>query len=300
MPNFLVIGAAKCGTDSLCNYLGQHPDIFISPKREPNFFVAEGKDVIPYHGPGDTRALQDMWTSRLEDYRSLFSGVTRETAVGEGTAWYIYFEEAPIRIRHHIPDAKLIAILRNPVDRAYSAYTMLLRDGRETIRDFADALDAEDDRIRAGWEPIWYYVSMGYYARQIKNFYNYFDRDQMRFITYDHFNLHPHAVLRELFEFLGVDRDFKSDTSKRTNVSLVPRNHQLHAAVVGDYSIKSAVKKVVPQSLRGPLKERILRRNLTQPTPLNPEIRARLMRAFREDIRETQELLRWDLSHWLA
>src|SRR6266853_3737037 len=112
MPNFLVIGAAKCGTDSLCNYLGQHPDVFISPNREPNFFVAEGHDVIPYHGPGDVVALKDMWTSNLADYQSLFSDVTTETAVGESTTWYIYDEDAPIGIRHHIPEAKLIAVLR--------------------------------------------------------------------------------------------------------------------------------------------------------------------------------------------
>ena len=172
MPNFLVMGAAKCGTDSLCNYLGQHPEIYMCSNREPNFFVVEGQSDIPYCGPGDRAVLEsfDMWVSTLDRYQSLFSEVTTEKAIGEGTTWYIYVDEAPARIQRHIPHAKLIAILRNPVDRAYSAYTMLLRDGRETIGDFAHALAAEEDRTRRNWEPIWHYVKMGFYTSQLKRY----------------------------------------------------------------------------------------------------------------------------------
>src|SRR5260370_35932481 len=142
MPNFLILGAAKSGTDALCNYLGQHPQVFMCPNKEPNFFVAEGQTDIPYRGPGDHEVLErwDMWVSTLERYQALFADVADERAVGDGTTWYLYHERAPERIHHHVPDAKLIAILRNPVDRAYSAYTMLLRDRRETVGDFARAL----------------------------------------------------------------------------------------------------------------------------------------------------------------
>ena len=164
MPNFLVIGAAKCGTDSLCNYLNQHPEVYVSQDREPNFFVAEGRPEIPYRGPGDREALEslNMWVHTLEQYQKLFAGVSTEKAIGEGTAWYIYLEDAPLRIKKHVPDVKLLAVLRNPIDRAYSAYTMLVRDGRETIEDFDKALDAESVRVLQGWEPIWYYTDIGY------------------------------------------------------------------------------------------------------------------------------------------
>ena len=300
MPNFLVIGAAKCGTDSLCNYLGQHPDIFMSPNREPNFFVAEGQDTIPYRGPGDVVALKDMWTANLADYQSLFSGVTTETAIGEGTAWYIYYEDAPIRIRHHIPQAKLIAVLRNPVDRAYSAYTMMLRDGREPLDDFAAALDAEDERVARSWEPIWYYKRMGFYCNQIKRYYETFDRDQVRVVIYDEFNSDPLPVLKDLFHFLAVDDGFVSDTSRRTNVSLVPRHRRLHHAVAGEYPLKTALKKLVPQRMRQAMKEPLVNRNLTRPTPMGDEVRARLIEIFRDDIGATQDLIGRDLSHWLV
>src|SRR5262245_5376239 len=138
LPNFLVIGAAKCGTDALCRFLGQHPQIFMCPNREPNFFVAEGQAEVPYCGPGDRDAFEsnDMWVARLDRYEALFADATAETAIGEGTAWYLYFESAAKRIRQLVGDARLVAVLRNPIDRAYSAYTMLLGDGREAFFDF--------------------------------------------------------------------------------------------------------------------------------------------------------------------
>ncbi|HEY1419866.1 MAG TPA: sulfotransferase, partial [Candidatus Dormibacteraeota bacterium] len=129
LPNFLIIGAAKSGTDSLYGMLGQHPQIYISPSKEPMFFVAEGLPEVPYRGPSDREVLLrwDSWVNTLEHYESLFGGATVEKAIGEASTWYLYDEGAPHRIKHHVPDAKLIAVLRNPVERAYSAFTMMLR-----------------------------------------------------------------------------------------------------------------------------------------------------------------------------
>src|SRR5215469_6487610 len=225
LPNFLVIGAAKCGTDSLCNYLGQHPQVYISQNKEPNFFVAEGQRTIPYQGPGDQKVLTDwdMWVSTLDRYEALFADVTTEKAIGEGTTWYLYDERAVQKIHDYVPSARLIAVVRNPVDRAYSAYTMLLRDGREPLRDFAQALDAEDERVRKNWEPMWHYRRMGFYAAQLTRYYTMFDQAQIHVVVYDDFNARPGDVARDLFRFLEVDEDFEPDTSTRYNVSLVPR-----------------------------------------------------------------------------
>lgn len=301
MPNFLVIGAAKCGTDSLCNYLAQHPDVFVSADREPNFFVAEGQPEVPYCGPGDRAALGglNMWVSTLEQYQALFSGVTTEKAIGEGTAWYIYYEEAPRRIQRHIPDAKLIAVLRNPVDRAYSAYTMLLRDGRETIGDFARALAAEEDRIQHNWEPIWYYVTMGFYTAQLKRYYATFAPSQIRVILYDDYNARPLEVVKDLYQFLGVDDQFTPDTSKRYNVSMVPKNLAMHTLVAGEHPVKTALKAVLPSGLRQAMKQRVVERNLTRPVPMAPEVRRQLVETFRADILDLEQLIGRDLSHWL-
>jgi hypothetical protein len=240
-----------------------------------------------------------MWTSELAAYQSLFRGVTTEKAVGEGTTWYLYSEDAPQRIRHYIPDAKLIAVLRNPADRAYSAYTMMLRDARERLVDFAAALDAEQERIRREWEPIWHYVRMGFYSEQLERYYARFDRDRFRVVMYDEFASNPQRVLKELFQFLNVDDCFAPDTSKRINVSLVPRNHRLHHIVAGQYQLKTVVKKFVPQNTRQAVKRPLVDRNMMQPAPMSDNVRGRLVEVFRDDILKTQDLVGRDLSHWL-
>lgn len=300
MPNFLVIGAAKCGTDSLCNYLGQHPDIFMCPNREPNFFAAEGQPDIPYCGPGDRVALGDMWVSTLDAYQSLFSGVTTEKAIGEGTAWYIYYQDVPVRIQRHVPDVKLIAVLRNPIDRAYSAYTMLLHHGRETIADFARALAAEEDRTRHNWEPIWHYVKMGFYTNQLNRYYEVFDTAQIRVIIYDDFNTNPLEITSGLYDFLNVDNTFKPDTATRHNVSKVPKNMAIHTMVAGQHPAKAALKAVLPYGLRRAVKNHVVERNLARPPSMQPGVRRQLTEIFRADILELQNMTGRDLSHWLA
>lgn len=300
MPNFLVIGAAKSGTDSLCDYLGQHPDVFMCPTREPNFFVADGQPVIPYRGPGDQVALADMWVSTLDHYRSLFSGATGERAIGEGTAWYIYHEDVPQRIQRYIPGVKLIAVLRNPIDRAYSAHTMLLQHGRETIADFGRALDAEEDRTRHNWEPIWHYIKMGFYTDQLKRYYEVFDPGQIRVIVYDDFDANSLGVIRDLYEFLDVDKTFIPDTSTRHNVSMVPKSLTMHSIVAGQHPAKAALKAVLPYRLRRAVKNSVVERNLTRPAVMQPQVRQQLREVFRADILELQNLVGRDLSHWLS
>ncbi len=301
LPNFLVIGTAKSGTDALCKYLGQHPDIYMCPNREPNFFVAEGQSEIPYHGPGDRAAFEAMdgWVSTLAQYEGLFAGVAGEKAIGEGTAWYIYFQDAAARIKRYIGDAKLIVVFRNPVDRAYSAYTMLLRDGRETIFDFSQALAAESERRQQNWDPLYHYVDMGFYARQLRHYQSVFGADQLRPVVYDDFVARPVNVLQGIFQFLGVDDRFVPDTSKRHNLSMVPRNRAAHQVVMGRHPLKRALKSVLPLGVRQRLKGTFLEHNLTRPAPMAPEVRARLVEVFRADILELQGMIDHDLSAWL-
>lgn len=301
MPNFLVIGAAKCGTDALCSYLDQHYDVYMCPNKEPNFFVAEGRGRIPYDGPGDRETLErfDMWVTSLEGYQALFAGATTEKAVGEGTTWYLYDEDAPRRIHRHLPDAKLIAVLRNPVDRAYSAFTMLLRDGRETSSDFARALAAEDRRVRAGWDPIWHYRRMGFYHAQLSRYFEAFDAAQIRVVLYDDFNARPGEVLRELFGFLQVDDDFVPDTTERHNVSLVPRHQGSYRLVAGRSRLRAVGRTLLPAGVRERVRRRVMAGGFTRPAPIDPVVRRQVVDIFRADVLRLQELLGRDLSHWL-
>lgn len=301
LPNFLIIGAAKSGTDSLYEMLGRHPQIFISPNKEPMFFVAEGRAEVPYRGPGDREVLVrwDSWVSSIEHYESLFAGVKSERAVGEASTWYLYDEGAPRRIKTHVPGAKMIAILRNPVDRAYSAFTMLLRDGRETTANFMKALAAEDKRIRAGWEPIWHYRKMGLYHSQLRRYLDIFPRSQLRVVLHEDFVLKPRETVREVFRFLDVDDGFEAEASARLNVSLVPAHTTYHRLVTGQSTLKVAGRAVLPVGVRRRIREHLPVSAMLKPSPMPAEARAFLIDAFRDDVLALEHLLDRDLGRWL-
>src|SRR3954452_17434204 len=120
MPNFLIVGAAKSGTTSLYYYLKQHPQVFVSPVKEPKFFAYEGEKVV-YRGPGDAENNRRL-VNNLADYRALFGGANGAKAIGEASPVYLYSPKACERIRHYLPDAKLFVILRDPAERAYPSF----------------------------------------------------------------------------------------------------------------------------------------------------------------------------------
>src|SRR5262249_39324802 len=132
LPNFFVIGAPKAGTTSLYEYVAQHPDVYMSPVKEPAYFK-------PRHPPGGEDAEPE---DRLAAYVALFDGVAGEHVVGEATPSYLQSASAAARIRDAVPDARLVAVLRNPVDRAYSGYSMRVQQGTED-RTFVEAMDVE-------------------------------------------------------------------------------------------------------------------------------------------------------------
>ena len=145
LPNFLVIGAAKSGTTSFFTYLGQHPDIFISPVKDPNFFAFSGESPLDYHISDIPWVLGSV--RKIENYKALFSRATFHSAIGEASGTYLFHPRAAERIYRFIPDAKLIAILRNPVDRAYSAWLMHQRRGKEK-RPFQEILAMNEQPAR--------------------------------------------------------------------------------------------------------------------------------------------------------
>jgi len=301
MPNFVIIGTAKAGTDALCGYLGQHPQLYVTPTKEPNFFIAEGQAEIPFRGPGDRDVLRrlDMWVSTRERYESLFANANGATAIGEASTWYLYDERAPGQIRHHIPDAKLIAVLRHPAERAYSAFTMLQRDGRETTADFMQALAAEERRIRAGWEPMWHYRRMGFYQAQLARYLSVFRRDQIRIVLHEDLSERPAETVRGLFKFLEVDDRFEPDVTGRLNVSLVPVNGTYHRLVVGASALKTVARTLLPARVRERVRGRLPASTLVKPKPMPEEARAMLVDGFRDDVLGLQVTLDRDLSGWL-
>jgi hypothetical protein len=304
LPSFLVIGAQKAGTTALYHYLDQHPEVYMSPEKEPHFFAFEGRE-LDYRGPRDVEVLRHMVVTDLEEYRRLFAGAGEARAVGEASAMYLYLPGTAGRIKHHVPEVRLVAVLRDPAERAYSAFTHMIRDGREPLADFAAALEAEDRRVEENWGPIWHYRRMGYYHEQLSRYYELFEEDQIRVYLYEDLRERPEAVLADIFHFLEVDDAFVADTSERYNVSGTHRSRTmrgLHDFLLRPHPLKKALKPLFPEKTRrrlvGGALNRIRARNLEKP-PLPPEVRRELVEGYREDVEKLQGLIGRDLSGWL-
>ncbi|MHC5035158.1 MAG: sulfotransferase family protein [Planctomycetota bacterium] len=300
LPNFLIIGAAKSGTTSLHHYLRQHPEIFMCPKKDTFFFDFDGQEPN-YGGPGDTAWYRGRAVVRLEAYQALFAEAASEKAVGEACAQYLYDPRAAERIHRHIPDAKLIAVLRDPVERAYSSFLQQVRDGYETTDDFAEALALEKERLRHNWRPIWHYGKRGFYFEQIERYLRLFDPSQLRLYLYEDLQESPTGMLQDIFAFLGVDSRFEPDVSVRHNRAGVPTSRLLYKLIMTPNLLKSLVKPLLPGKLRSKVKAAVTESEVHLRRPgLPAELRRQLAAGYREDVLKLQELIRRDLSPWLS
>jgi hypothetical protein len=296
LPNFLLIGAAKSGTTALYSYLGQHPEIFTCPVKEPKFFAHEG-GAPDWRGPGDDRYGRTTVTD-IATYLALFHGASGERAVGEASTQYLYLPRARERIKYYVPRAKLIAILRDPAEVAYAAFLHKRREGLEPFKEFARALESEGARIRENWSPIWHYKQRGYYYEHLAGYYRDFSPEQIRVYIYDDFKAEPLGVIRDIFRFLGVEDSFVPDMSSKPNRSGVPRSRAVHDFLTGPNPASAALKSLLPEGAYRRGAETVHRWNLARP-PLPPGVRRRLVEEYREDVEKLQALLRRDLTTWL-
>lgn len=274
LPNFLVIGAAKSGTTSLYHYLRQHPDIFMSRIKEPNYYTDEDN-------------LLDIPAIRLRSaYEALFAGAKGQRAIGEATVRYLNAVTGIDRIHADLPGVRLIVSLRQPADRAYSSYLSRFVIGRQT--------QSPEEALQPGSYP---FETSRYYPR-LRRYFDRFPRQQIKVILFDDLAATPQNVLRELFRFLDVDPGFIADTSIRHNTGVAPRSRFLNRLFDSGQRL---FRPLVPQRMlsRG-LAVRLRRPLLRKPEPMSPLLRRRLTDLYRDDILATGELIGRDLSHWLA
>lgn len=297
LPTFVVIGAAKSGTTSLHRYLKQHPEVFVARRREPSFFAHEG-ERLDFRGPGD-----DEWNfvTDLLTYQDLFTEAEGYRAVGEISPRYLFFERAPARIKHHIPEAHLVAILRHPVDRAYSHFLMN-RDRRcEPEADFSRAIERGPERAALGWGWDWQYAGAGRYYEQLRRYYDLFPSEQIQVFLYDDFRHEPDAFYRDLFTFLGVDPSFRPDMSVQDRTAAITRSPALKSFLRRPSGVKALMKRVLPPSLAEGLKARVASWNAARPDPLPPIVRQDLFdRHFADDCARLEGLIGRDLSLWTS
>jgi hypothetical protein len=292
LPNFLIIGAPRSGTTTLYVSLKQHPQIYLSPIKEPMFFILEGKRA-EYKGHKDPQGVHDQI-----QYRSLFTEAGVAKAVGEASPCYLSDPIAPRKIKQYIPNAKMIAILRNPVDRAYSHFLFHRMQGVEPIADFEEAMAAEADRIREGWSFYYDYQEMGFYGRQIERYLSHFPRGQLRFFLLDDLAGKPLELFKEIFRFLEVDDRIRVQAPIRYNHAGMPRNQWFHEFLIRPNAVKNLLKPILSPKVQYYLLSHFMGRNLDRP-PLMRDARERILAIYREDILKTQDLIRRDLSAWL-
>ena len=297
LPNFIIIGAAKSGTTAIYHYLKQHPQVYMSPVKEANFFALEGDKLQffePFAYPSERKPADN-----IEAYCELFEDVTSEIAIGEASPWYLYSPRSAEKIHYYLPKAKLIAILRNPVERAFSHFLDFRRDAKEPLTDFAQALQEEEVRIRDNWHPLWHYKQMGFYSVQLKRYFDRFDRNQIQVYLYEDFKNNPIIVMQEIFRFINVDETFVPDMSLRHNVSGIPKNKALHIFLKTKHPLKNLIKPWIPERLRLQTVVNLRNRNLMKPPKLSLELRQQLMQEYRDDILMLQDLIERDLTKWI-
>jgi hypothetical protein len=296
-PHFLIIGAARCGTTAMARSFEQHPEVFLTNPKEPHFFAFHGTDVN-FRGPGDSESINRVSVTGVDRYSSLYSHASAKKSLGEGSVSTLYYHEQSIpNIRKLAPDVKLIAILRNPIERAWSSYMYMISKGHEPLQDFSAAIDDEQRRISENWHHIWHYTRMGFYSEQLREFQKAFPAEQLKVVLFDDLRRNPKLLYQQLFDFIGVDSSFSPNTDEQVNQSGKPKSRTIHTAIkgIGKFPVlKTAIKSIVPMTLR----ERLRNANLDRQGMPDSD-RSRLAEIFREEIGELGDVLSRDLTSWL-
>lgn len=308
LPNFILAGAPTCGTTSLHHYLRQHPQIYLSPVKEPTFFatadmlarddftrvIVRDRAALKQYVTGPMTESARFWVTEWEDYVRLFKNARGEIAIGESSVSYLWLPSAAAAIRAKLPQARLIFMLRDPADRLFSWYLMRLKhEPGVTLRDRLRREMREGDRGPAG---LLRQLDGGRYATHLRRFLDLFPREQISIHLYDSYRREARDVLRDIFGFLGVDPKQPIDMSTRHNETLVPRFPDLHRwrrRILGE----TALAGWLPSSVRRTFIKLYNRPRGRQVMP--PEERALAIGYYREEILRTQDLIGRDLSAWL-
>jgi Sulfotransferase domain len=297
-PNFFIVGAPKCGTTALYRYLCLHPNIFMSQVKEPHFFAT---DLGTY-----------PFVKTLEEYTRLFSESTdKHLRVGEASVYYLRSSTAIANIRDFNPDARIIAMFRNPVDMVHSFHSQLLYVSEEVVTDFEAAWRLQERRRRGLNLPpasrgsfLLQYEEVGRFGSQTERLLSIFPRDQVKLILYDDFTASPQLVHEEVIDFLQLPPDHRTqfpriNESKRARVAWLQHFSRKppRALLRAFRSLKQALG---PEKLSALKKKVVALNTVKEPRrPLSPEFRAELVETFRAEVTLLSRLLNRDLSHWV-
>ncbi len=284
----------KAATTSLYTYLKQHPDIFMTNVKEPMFFnnLNKKKDYI-------LKGSKRKKITSFDEYYSLFKEVTTEKAIGEASPAYIYDKDCPELIKKYLPNTKIIAILRQPTERAYSNYLHVKRSGRETIDNFEDAFKAEELREKENWSPLYYYKSKGLYFQQLSRYYQIFPKKNIKIILFRDLINDPQNITKEVMKFLNIDSSFSPNTTNKANMSGIPKG------LFGWLLMKFRYYNLIPniefnKYLPNFILNIIFSLVYSKPQKIDAKLCKKLTeKHYREDILKLEKLTDKNLQHWL-
>jgi len=298
-PDLFVIGAAKCGTTSLYHYLASHPQIYMSPRKEPRYFAP---DLLSGHAR--KRLLHPHDEHR---YLALFDGARGERRRGEASPNYLYSREAPRLIHDFDPNAHIVVTLRDPIDMMHSLHTHHVAGGSEPIADFGAAIAAHDERRRGvgvlskGNPKLTLYLERARFGRQLSQWYEVFPAERIHVTILEDMVRDPAATHRRLLEFLEVDPEHQPETFAAHNPRRRARSARLQA-VLSSNAGQRLRWKVFPailgegrvRTFTSPLRR--LNRTKAERSPLDPELRERLENELAEDVALLSRLLARDMA----
>jgi hypothetical protein len=296
LPNFLVIGAGRSGTTSLHHYLRAHPEVFVPAVKSPSHFYC--RDRTPGVDPAMRLVTRNYFVPGPDAYRALFDDARGARAIGEVSPAYLAAMHPAPRIAAELPDVRLIAILRNPVDRAFARFVARSRDGLER-RTFREVIGDERRLPLERDDAAGTYLAAGCVSRFLKAYFDRIPRERIRLYLFEDLQRDPRNLLRDLFTFLEVDPTFLPDLEQRHNSSGgVIRNPVLREAWTRTALLRARVRRHVPRRVRDSAFN-LIARSLSA-VSLDEDMRRALTDLYRDEIEVLAPLVERDLSHWTA
>jgi hypothetical protein len=268
-PNLFIVGAAKAGTTSLAHYLSIHPNVYMSPIKEPNYFCEDisvekfdpeyrkdfSNNTIERNIDGSIMDKHSMFIRSDEDYQSLYESSSEEhTILGEASVSYLFSKVAAQKIAEYNPKAKIIIVLREPVSRAYSHYLMDVREGLVGSKNFYKTVYNDYQKSSSTWGKDHLYIELGLYYNQIKRYFDLFPRQQIMLFTYENFIKNPEAFMEKIHTFLEIKPIEVEGLNKKLNEAKIPKSYFINKQLRSE-RLKKIIRSLLPSNTIQRLKQ---------------------------------------------
>ncbi|MFK8025101.1 MAG: sulfotransferase [Ilumatobacter sp.] len=288
-PTFYVIGAYRSGTTTLYRTMRQHPEVFLPLEKEPMFFaIDENPDASP--------VLRSRSVADRAEYESLYAPCRPDQLPGDISPEYLRNPYVAGHLASVVPDARIVAVLRNPIERAWSDFLLHRRDGNEPCETLEAALAEQAERQSGEDHRAGHYIDTGMYAQQLRRYFDHFPAEQIHVVLFEDLRTDFAATMAAIFEHVGVDPTVTVTEESAINASGVPRNPVVAAVLKARGRLRPYVSRSVLERVR-PLWDRVLSTQLDRPT-FTPTDRALLTDIYRDEIADLATLLDRDLSAW--